>query len=116
MDAPSIDSYTFTQIVIDGQTYEKDVLILPDRIISRWWRQEGHLLQTVDLEPVLASQLTHLIVGTGAYGKMKISAQVEEALQSAGIELIVLPTTEAWQKYNELRDTGQVAGAFHITC
>ncbi|MBN1315581.1 MAG: hypothetical protein JXA42_08940 [Anaerolineales bacterium] len=116
MGIPFIESYQFGQIIIDGQVHKKDVIIMPDRIISKWWRQEGHLLQTVDIELVLQARPSFLIVGKGAYGKLKIGDDADQALQEAGIQVIAQPTGEAWQTYNEMRETGQVAAALHLTC
>jgi len=33
-----IESYSFGQMVIDGQEYTSDLIIFPDRINSSWWR------------------------------------------------------------------------------
>jgi hypothetical protein len=44
MIPPKIDSYKFGRIVIDGQAYSRDVIILPDRVIRDWWRDSGHIL------------------------------------------------------------------------
>ncbi|OQY18037.1 MAG: hypothetical protein B6I35_13630 [Anaerolineaceae bacterium 4572_32.2] len=49
MSTSQIESYRFGRIIIDGQTHSKDVIILPDRVIENWWRQEGHALHLDDL-------------------------------------------------------------------
>jgi hypothetical protein len=116
MGIPKIESYEFGQAVIDGQVHKKDVIILPDRVISRWWRQESHLLQTIDIEPVLQAQPAVLIVGKGAFGKLKIAAEAEKTLQAANIQVIAQPTGEAWKTYNEMKENGQTAAALHLTC
>jgi len=116
MRIPIIDSYQFGQVVIDGQVHNKDVIILSDQVISRWWRQEAHLLQSIDIDPVLQAKPSFLIVGQGAYGKLKISDEAKKSLQAANIQIIAQPTVEAWKTYNEMRETGKIAAALHLTC
>jgi hypothetical protein len=111
-----IDAYRFGNIVIDGQTHTKDVIILPDRVIGRWWRREGHALYPEDLDAVFEAAPRVLIVGTGAYGSMRVAAETERALHTAGIELIVQDTQAATETYNRLREGRAVAAALHLTC
>jgi len=62
-------------------------------------------------------QLEVLVVGTGYYGIVKISPEVETVLKSQGIELVAQPTKEACQTFNKLlKSNRRVAGAFHLTC
>jgi hypothetical protein len=116
MARPKIEAYEFGRIVIDGQTYRADLIVLPDRVVEGWWRQEGHVLHAADLESVFAAQPELLIVGQGAYGRMKIADEAERAIESAGIEMIALPSDEAVRKYNSLPTDERVAAAFHLTC
>ncbi|MFN2224655.1 MAG: Mth938-like domain-containing protein [Anaerolineae bacterium] len=116
MAAPRIEDYRFGQIVVDGQTYEKDLIILPERIISGWWREKGHKLRAADLDAVLEAKPDVLVVGRGAYGRMSISNKAERALEQAGIELIARPTKEAIRTYNQLRQERRAAAALHLTC
>jgi hypothetical protein len=116
MSTPLIESYRFGQIVIDGQKHNKDVIILPDRVVTNWWRGSGHRLARADLEAVFDAAPEVLVVGQGANSQMKIPKETIQALENAGIELIALSTGEAWKKYNQLRTTGSVAAALHLTC
>jgi hypothetical protein len=111
-----IDSYRFGQAVIDGETHRKDVIILPERVIGGWWREEGHVLHPEDLEAVFEAAPEVLVVGQGAYGRMRVAEEAERALRDAGIELIARPTGEAVEVYNRLRDERAVAAALHLTC
>ena len=47
-----IDHYDFGRIVIDGREETRDLIILPDRVVRDWWRQEGHVLVVDDLGEV----------------------------------------------------------------
>jgi hypothetical protein len=110
-----IESYQFGHIVIDGQAHHKDVIILPGRVIGGWWRKEGHALHPEDLDAVFEAAPEVLVVGQGAFGRMQITDETEQALRDAGIELIARPTGEAIETYNRLRDE-RAAAALHLTC
>ena len=116
MSAPSIDDYRFGRIVVDGQPYSKDLIILPDRIIAHWWREKGHTLLPADLAQVLAAGPDLLVVGQGAYSRMTVAPESRLALEQAGIELIAQATGRACATYNELRGQRAVAAALHLTC
>lgn len=116
MAAFHIDHYQFGRITIAGKTYTKDLVLLPDRLITGWWRQEGHLLQVADLAEVLRAGVQLLVIGQGAYGRMQVAAEVQEVLENAGIRWIALPTGEACQEYNLTAHQQQVAAALHLTC
>jgi hypothetical protein len=114
-----IDSYDFGSIVINGKRYTSDVMVFPEHVIDGWWRRVGHELHIEDLKEVinLEPKPRVLVVGTGYYGCVKISAEVEEFLKIYGIELVAQPTMEACRKFNEILRSGKrVVGAFHLTC
>ena len=116
MSVPKIETCRFGHLVVDGQSYDKDVIVLPNRVLPGWWRLEGHVLHPDDLEAVWAAEPEMLVVGQGAYGRMRVPAETRQALQAAGIELIAQPTEQACQTYNRLRQQRAVAAALHLTC
>jgi hypothetical protein len=116
MTAPRIETYRFGHIVIDGQAYSRDVIILPDRVLGGWWRKQGHVLHPDDLDVVFKIAPEVLVVGQGAYGRMEVPFKTREALQAAKIELIALSTEEACQAYNRLREQRAIAATLHLTC
>ena len=111
-----ITHYSFGIMTIGGKTFSKDLIILPDRIHSPWWRREGHLLQIEDLSDVLNAGLPLLIIGTGYHGAMKVSDEVRDYLTSRNIEVIVKITADAVTYYNTKAAADQTAAAFHLTC
>ncbi len=114
--APVIESYEFGQIVIDGTSYENDVIVLPDGVKAGWWREKGHVLQPQDLDAVMDAQPEVLVVGQGAYGRMRVTSETRQAVEAAGIELIAASTADAIQTYNDIRNQKKVAAALHLTC
>jgi len=111
-----IDSYDFGHTVIDGKTYTSDVIIYPDKVNDSWWRKEGHELCMEDLEDVLDRKPDAIVVGTGNPGLMKVLSETEKLIKSKGIKLIVQPTKEACQTYNQLSSSQKVIAMLHLTC
>jgi hypothetical protein len=112
-----IDAYRFGNIRVGGRTYAKDVLILPPDIHCPWWRKEGHRLDMADLDAVLKYAPATLLVGTGAYGVMKVPDPTRRDLESRGIAVEILHTEQACQRFNALIEQGcRAAAALHLTC
>lgn len=111
-----IDFYDFGRMVVSGREYKSDLIILPKRIISPWWRQEGHRLGLQDLEAVFADKPKHLLVGTGYIGLMKVAEEVKTYARTHNILLKIAKTGDAVNAFNQLPDKTEAVGAFHLTC
>ena len=116
MNPPTVNWYRFGSIQIDSNIYNKDVIILPDRVLTDWRRMSGHELDPVDLEPVLEIPPEILVIGTGSVGRMKIPERTKAFFNKAGIKFYSLPTKEACAKYNLLKGESQTIAALHLTC
>ena len=112
----TIDSYHFGQIVINGTKYTSDVIIFPDRVQGNWRRNESHELTLKDITVIMNENPEILLVGTGASGQMRVLPEVERAAESRNIQLIVQPTGEACDLYNQLSQVQTVVAALHLTC
>ena len=114
---PVIKSYNFGRMVIDGSTYTKDVIIFPDgKILSPWWRKQGHVLAIEDIQELLATGPEIIICGTGAMGVMRPAANLKEYLAESAVEFIALRSSKAVETYNQMSGTKRVGGCFHLTC
>jgi hypothetical protein len=91
------------------------VIVLPKRIVTNWWRAEGHKLVLADLDDVLEELPEYLLIGTGAHGQMRPERETLEQLRERGVEVEMLPTGEAVRRYGEL-DPRRTAAALHLTC
>jgi hypothetical protein len=110
-----IERYGFGHVVVDGREERSDVIVLPGRVVRNWWRRKGHELGIDDLEDVLDELPARLVIGTGAYERMRPDPAVIDALRARGIEVEALPTAEAVRRYTEL-DPRHTAAALHLTC
>ncbi|MFC1734168.1 MTH938/NDUFAF3 family protein [candidate division KSB1 bacterium] len=116
MSTGEIQDYQFGKMTVNGELHTKDLILLPDRIEGNWWRKEGHSLHVDDLTAVFQAQPDVLVVGIGAYGKMRIPEETRKALVAANIEIEAAKTDEACKRFNTLRENIKTAGAFHLTC
>jgi hypothetical protein len=110
-----IDHYEFGRIMIDGREETRDLIILPDRVVRNWWRRDGHALVLDDLIEVLDELPAHLVVGTGADGRMRPDPDTIQQLQDRGVTVEALPTSQAVRRLGEL-DPARTAAALHLTC
>jgi hypothetical protein len=110
-----IDHYEFGRIVLDGREETRDLIILPGRVMRSWWRQDGHALVLDDLVEVLDELPAHLVVGTGADGRMRPDPDTLRRLQQRGVTVEALPTGQAVRRFGEL-DPACTAAALHLTC
>lgn len=112
-----IEVFSFGQITIDGREYAADVIIYPDRVDDAWWRAEGHRCGLADLPDVWRFQPSTIIIGTGDPGLMRVDGELMEYCAGNGIELVVLPTAQAVDAFNQRRSHGgAVIAALHLTC
>lgn len=107
--------YAFGRVTLDGREERRDLIVLPDRVVRNWWREEGHALVLGDLEDVLEDLPERLVVGTGAVGRMAPDPRTLEVLRARGIEVEVYDTAAAVRRYGEL-DPQRTAAALHLTC
>ncbi|MFW6160361.1 MAG: Mth938-like domain-containing protein [Acidobacteriota bacterium] len=111
-----IDSYSFGRMKLAGKIYTKDLIIYPHCVFSPWWRQSGHNLCLKDIADVLSIEPQTLVIGTGAFGAMKVEDEVKETLTEKGINLVIDKTGKAVAKFNTLCQQENVVGAFHLSC
>ena len=102
---------------IDDTQYHSDLKIIDGRVKARWWRDQGHQLQTGDIDDILAAKPEILVIGTGYAGNLRVPDAVRSAIENKNIDVITEKTVEATDSFNRLYVEGKdVAGAFHLTC
>lgn len=110
-----ITEYGFGRIVVDDTEHHHDVIILPNRVVGDWWREDGHSLVAADLEDVLDELPQRLIVGCGAYGRLQPDPATVDSLRASGIDVDIVRTGEAVERFNAA-DPRRTAAALHLTC
>jgi hypothetical protein len=112
---PRLEDYSFGRVVADSEEQTRDLIVLPDRVVTDWWRRDGHSLAMEDLDDVLDELPERLVLGCGADGRLRPDPAVIDALERRGVAVEALPTEEAVRRYNEL-DERTTAAALHLTC
>ncbi len=112
---PRLERYRFGHVVADGEEQTRDLIVLPGRVVTDWWRVDGHSLVLDDLREVIDELPERLVVGNGADGRLRPDPAVLEELERRGVEVEVLPTDQAVRRYGEL-DEQRTAAALHLTC
>jgi hypothetical protein len=91
----TIVDYRLGHVLVDGREETRDVIVLPHRVVSNWWRVDGHSLVLDDLDYVLDELPERLIVGTGASSQMRPDPSALDRLRERGVQVECLPTDRA---------------------
>lgn len=109
--------FSFGRIVVDGQICNSDIKIVRDKLVPDWWRKSGHTVAIEDVQDILDSDSTILVVGKGQPGYMRVTESLKEHLNKNDIELIVEQTSDAIKIFSRLMQEGKrVSGGFHVGC
>jgi len=112
-----INSYSFGSITINSKSYQKDIIVFPEKVRPNWIRIKGHSLELADLAEIIDYNPETLIIGTGAYGSMTVPSSTKDALSRRKIKLIAEDTKKACTLFNEnIKNNIKTVGAFHLTC
>ena len=110
-----LEDYSFGRLTVDGREHTRDLIVLPDRVVTDWWRREGHSLAMEDLDDVLDELHRRLVLGVGAHSQLRPDRAVIAELERRGVQVECRPTDEAVRRYGEL-DERDTAAALHLTC
>ncbi|MFP4104649.1 MAG: MTH938/NDUFAF3 family protein [Phycisphaerae bacterium] len=110
----------FGRLEINGDTYEKDVIIEAGRIRKRKKKPSKRYRDRFDHTPLTAEEDLplagdRLIIGTGADGALPIMDSVYNAAAARGIDVEAMPTADACRLLEELPDEA-VHAVLHVTC
>ena len=112
-----ISDYSFGRIVVQGRTYTNDIKIVDGTTVPDWWRRRGHSVEIEDVQDILDSKTTILVIGKGQPGYMRTTDALRERLEKNNIRLIEAPTREAVRTFNRLCNEGErVSAGFHVSC
>ena len=116
-----IDGTTFGKIVIDGTTYDHDVVIrLSGEIIKRKKKLSkrlygtSHMLSKDEAKFLFEKGCEQIIIGSGQFGNVHLSPGADAYFAKHGCEVLLKPNPEAIGAFN--RSRGKKIGLFHVTC
>lgn len=73
-------------------------------------------IQPSDVKELLEQGATCVVLSSGMFGRLQVSAGTFRFLKDLGIPVHVQQTKEAVELYNKLRETEAVGALFHSTC
>jgi len=112
-----INSTEFGYVTVDGNIYSSDVFVYWNGKIETAESDVRHLLTVKLTKKILGKNPEILLVGSGHDGYFEVSDEVMRVCQNKKIQLIVMPTPEAVEKFNELIEKNKKVIAFiHVTC
>jgi hypothetical protein len=115
MARPKVEAYKHGQILIDGKSYEHDVVISGDRIqLSLESYKPKKRLGRKYIARLLEHLPEVLIIGLGSGAKLGLSSKAIALLEEKQVEWHALPTKEACKTYNRVDDGRHVVAMFHL--
>ncbi len=116
-----IDKFSFGSAIIDGTKHIRDLVLLPDNTIKRrsggFWVIGSHRIKNEEIEQLFASGADTIIIGIGVLSRACLSDEAKNYAARQSAKMLVLPSRDAVQKWNQLADEGKsTAALIHITC
>lgn len=120
---PKIKSATFGSITVGQKTFEHDVVIGLDgkvrkrkKKLSKRQFGTSHKISLDEIKDVYEKGARNLIVGSGQYDQVRLSADASRYLADRECKVTLLSTPNASKEWNKTDDPGGTIGLFHITC
>jgi len=106
----AIQAYEKGQLIINQQAYCKNLILMPEQLITDWRPQSIGDLTAADFDELLALKPSMIILGTGEKQAFPSPALYAEAT-NAGIGVEVMNTPAACRTYNILMSEGRSIAA-----
>jgi hypothetical protein len=118
---PKIDRTSFGSITIAGEVFEHDVQIRLNGKVKKRKKKlskaiygTSHTISLDEARHVYQAGAERLILGSGQYGRVELSAEAADYFERQQCRVELLPTPQAIEVWNETE--GAVIGLFHVTC
>ncbi|WP_269850903.1 MTH938/NDUFAF3 family protein [Methanosarcina horonobensis] len=119
---PKIDSTSFGSIIVEGETFDYDILIRLDGRIEKREKKCSQKKNTgLPIKSLLKKQSIFMrkehkkiIIGTGQTGFVELSEEAEDFFRGKRCGIELFPTPWAIERWNEIE--GKVSAMFHVTC
>jgi hypothetical protein len=120
LNSPRISSLSWGHIEVEGYPPFKDVKIFPGGAREWDWRETRtrHVpgIQPADVQELIEHGARAVVLSKGIWKRLHVCPETLEVLAKNGIQVEVLQTEDAVERFNELRDSIAVGGLFHSTC
>jgi hypothetical protein len=118
---PVINKTDFGSIIVNDTKYDHDIIITLERKVIKRKKKlskavygTSHKVSLDEIKYVYQDKSEGIVIGSGQYGAANLSDEAGEFLRSKNCQVILKPTPEAIQEWNNTE--GKWIGLFHITC
>jgi len=120
LDSPRISHLSWGHIEVEGHPAFKDAKIFPGGAREWDWRETGtrHVpgIQPADVQELIEHGARAVVLSKGIWQRLQVCSETLELLAKNNIQVEVLQTEDAVQRFNVLRERMPVGGLFHSTC
>ena len=120
LDSPRISLLSWGRIEVEGYPPFKDAKIFPGGAREWDWRETGtrHVpgIQPADVQELIEHGARTVVLSKGVWERLQVCPETLEVLSENDIQVEVLQTEAAVERFNELRENIAVGGLFHSTC
>jgi hypothetical protein len=118
--SPRISHLSWGHIEVEGYPPFKDAKVFPDGAREWDWRETGtrHVpgIQPADVRELIEHGARAVVLSKGIWQRLQICPETLELLAKNDIQVEVLQTEDAVERFNVLRKSVPVGGLFHSTC
>lgn len=118
--SPAITDLSWGRLEVAGDTRYKDAKLYPGGSREWNWNETGthHSpgIQPADVEELLNHGAGVVILSKGINERLQVMPETLHMLEERGVNVHVLQTEKAVERYNELRETEPVGALIHSTC
>ena len=118
---PTLSGTGFGWIDVEGERISHDILIRLDGQVEKRKKKlskeiygTSHTLSLAEAEYIYQEGASSLLIGSGQFGRVRLSPEAEVFFQDKKMPVIILPTPKAVKNWNETQE--KLIGLFHITC
>jgi hypothetical protein len=124
MQSPQIRNISWGKTVVEdehGSTQQfKDVKLWPGGCRKWDWNETGTShspgIQPADVEELVDEGAEHIVLSKGMNRRLQVKEETLDWLESQGVDVEVLETNKAVERYNELAENESAGGLIHSTC
>ena len=73
-------------------------------------------IQPAEVQELIEHGARAVVLSRGIWERLQVCPETVEVLDKSGIQIEVLQTEDAVERFNELRENMPVGGLFHSTC
>jgi hypothetical protein len=118
--SPRISHLSWGRIEVEGHPPFKDAKIFPGGAREWDWRETGtrHVpgIQPADVQELIDHGAKAVVLSSGIWRRLRVCSETLKVLAETGIQVDVLQTEAAVERFNMLRENMPVGGLFHSTC